>query len=378
MPIDPSDLSRSSPAGANSPPRVLRWNEGTWNGGGVWGGAKAAPAPLILPEQFFTLNSHSSMEHHEVTKQRSIATLSVWKKYVPTLTIGTQGPSDLEAFIDGFEPRVQARTEAQDDFDAAFRAVQGSLLRLKILGTKVPQMIEAVLDEDQGLMKDVDDVYAVSPRTEVSILKRARMVYPVWLRANAALAALTPSQPPITRPIAGVVFTVAMLKTLLEGFTDLAKAVSDQESELNKKREAVWTLDRAADQLNKRWYKLVKARYDEGQPEYEALAGIPTEPSTPAPEPVEIATVTQGGEEGLQVLIAYVPGGGEHATTKLVKWQVVGTDAEFTHSAPLDASGNALGPFPVGKVVKVITEVSNSAATRTTAVRTITMETPIT
>ena len=59
----------------------------------------------------------------------------------------------------------------------------------------------------------------------------------------------------------------------------------------------------------------MKASYDPGSEIYEALNDIPTEPSTPAPDPVEINTVVQGGEGGLQVLVSYVPGGGEHATT---------------------------------------------------------------
>jgi hypothetical protein len=103
---------------------------------------------------------------------------------------------------------------------------------------------------------------------------------------------------------------------------------------------------------------------------------VPTEEGTPAPDTIEIATVTQGGDGGLQVLVAYVPGGGDHATTKLVKWQV-GSETDFPHSAPLDASGNALGPFTQGQVVKIITQVSNSAGTRTVAPRTITIEAPI-
>ena len=54
-----------------------------------------------------------------------------------------------------------------------------------------------------------------------------------------------------------------------------------------------------------------------------------------------------------------------------------GGDAGFMHSAPLDASGNALGPFTVGQTVRIITETSNSSGTRTTAPRTITLEVPV-
>lgn len=109
----------------------------------------------------------------------------------------------------------------------------------------------------------------------------------------------------------------------------------------------------------------------------QVVDSIPTEQGTPAPDAIEINTVTQGGEDGLHVLVSYVAGGGDHATTRLIKWQVEGVDPSFDHSAPLDASGNALGPFIVSQVVKVMTEVSNSSGARTSVVRTITIEEPI-
>lgn len=49
----------------------------------------------------------------------------------------------------------------------------------------------------------------------------------------------------------------------------------------------------------------------------------------------------------------------------------------FLNTAPLDASGNALGLFAEGKTMKVRTAVSNSSGTRTTAPRTITVAVPI-
>jgi hypothetical protein len=52
-------------------------------------------------------------------------------------------------------------------------------------------------------------------------------------------------------------------------------------------------------------------------------------------------------------------------------------DADFVHEMPLDPSGNALGPFVPGQVMHILTEVSNSAGTRSTAPRTITIEEPI-
>lgn len=317
------------------------------------------------------------MEYWEITKERAQQTLPVWTQYVPTLLVNGQGTAELSTLIAGFEPLVQQRTAAQDDFDAAFRAGQDALLRMKALGTKIPVLIEGHLEENAGIMKDVDDLYATNPRTESNILKRLRQLLPVWERANAAMAAMTPAQPAITRSVGGVVYTVVLAKALLDGYTALINTLSTKAEALDVKRAALRAHDRTADQLNKRWYKIVKAQNDPDSDVYQALSGITTEPSTPAPDTIEIETVTQGGETGMQVLVAYVPGGGAHATTKLIKWQVVGVDADFVNTAPLDPSGNALGPFVKDKVVRIITEVSNSSGTRTTAPRSITIGDPV-
>ncbi len=317
------------------------------------------------------------MEYWEITKQRAQQTLPVWTQHTPTLTVNGQGTTILTTLIAGFEPLVQLRTAAQDEFDSAFRAGQDALLRMKVLGTRVPAIIEGHLDENANIIKDVDDLYSTNPRSESTILKRLRQLLPVWERANAAMAAMTPAQPPISRSVGGVVYTVALARTLLDSYTGVVNTISTKAEALDVRRAALRAHDRVVDRLNKRWYKIAKAQSDPGTDLYAALGGITTEPSTPAPETIEIETVNQGGETGLQVLVAYVPGGGAHATTKLIKWQVVGVDADFTNSAPLDGSGNALGPFVKGKVVKVITEVSNSAGTRTTAPRTITIGEPV-
>jgi hypothetical protein len=314
------------------------------------------------------------MEYWEITKDRAEKTLPVWQTHTPTLKIRNQGPVDLEALIDGFQPLVQGRIEAQDTYDLAFRAVQSSLLKMKLMGTKLPVFIEIQLADDEGILKDVDDLFAVNPRTESTVLKRAGMLLPVWERANAALAAMTPAQEALTLNIQGVAHTAAMLETLLVGYTGLTKTVEQKSSLLDGAREALRTHDRACDRLIKEWYRFAKTAAEAGSAVATALEAIPTEPSTPVPEVIEIATVTQGGEEGRQALVSYEAGGGAHATTKQVQWSLPGEAEPFTHAAPLDASGNALGPFAVGTVLTVRTLVSNSAGTRTTAPRTLTIE----
>ncbi len=362
-----------NPAGAH-------WDDGLtfWDDGSTWDSAVTpAPAAPLLPSTPITLNTHTTMQFWEITKERAQLSLTVWTQHAPTLKIGTQGTTELTALIDAFEPLVQTRAVKQDDADAAYRAGQATLQKLKLLGTKIPQILEGQLGDNVLLMKDLKDVYQISPRTEGTILERARALYPVWVRANTALAALTPAQPPITRVVQGVAQTAAMFKALLDGYTTQVQATSDTDGLLEATRKELKDLDDETDQLIKSWYKVMKASYDPGSPEYEALSSIPTEGGTAAPETIEINTVAQGGTDGLHVEVEYVPGGGAHATTKLLKWMVVGVDSDFTHSVPLTDAGDAIGPFTVAQVVKVITEVTNSVGSRTSAERTITIEPPI-
>lgn len=318
------------------------------------------------------------MQSWEITKDRAILSLTVWTQHVPTLKIGMLGTTDLTAYIAEFEPLVQDRAVKQDDVDAAYRAQQQTLAKLRVLNTKVPAIIEGQLSGHDLLIRDLKEVYQITQRSASSILDRARVLYPIWVRANAALAALPQAQPPIKRLVQNVEHTAVMLKALLDGYTGQVQTTSDKSGLLAAVKKALAEVDEKTDKLNKDWYKVMKAMHDPGSAEYEALSTIPTEGGTPAPDTIEIETVVQGGEDGLRVEMEYVPGGGAHATTKLIKWMVMGVDADFTHSAPLTAEGNVIGPFTVGQVVKVVTEATNSSGTRNSAPRTITIEPPIT
>ena len=64
-------------------------------------------------------------------------------------------------------------------------------------------------------------LYRTTPRAEATILKRGRELYAFWLRADAAMAALTPPQPPITREN-----TAASASSLSTSFWRLATVAS--------------------------------------------------------------------------------------------------------------------------------------------------------
>ncbi len=53
-----------------------------------------------------------------------------------------------------------------------------------------------------------------------------------------------------------------------------------------------------------------------------------------------------------------------------------GVDQDFAHTHTADPSGNALGPFPIGQVIKLRTRVTNSNGTTTGSIRTLTLLNP--
>jgi len=314
------------------------------------------------------------MQRWERVKERATATLTVWSQNAPTMRVGGKGPADLESLIDGFEPLAQAVVAAQDAADAAHRSVRLSLETLKLLGYRVPQIIEGQLAHDAGLLAELRKIYRTSPRTVATILERARALYPIWLLANEAMAALTPPQPPLTRNIQQVPHTAAMLKTLMDGYSDLVTDSTLKAKLLAARKAALDTLAATTDALSKRWFKVMSHSFDPGSAEHKALDGITTEAFARVPVALEIRTVKQGGLQGRQALVSYAKSGGDHATRAFVKWQVVGVDADFAHEQPLEKTGNALGPFAPDTVLRIITEVANSVGSRTSAPRSIVIE----
>ncbi len=339
-------------------------------------GAGPAPGSPPLNLSSITLGT-TAMEPWEIIKDRAQKSLAVWNLHVPGVTVGGVDAAGFTALVAQFEPAAQARTTAQDESDEASRNTKTALLKMKILGTKIPQIIDGQVPTDAAIIDDLGDVFRIAPRFEAGILGRARAVYPIWVRANAALAALTPPAAPITRIIQGVPHTAAMMKALLDGYTDVVQAQDGKDSALEQKRSDLRGLARQVDQLSKNWYQIVKNSYDPGSPEYEALSQIPVESGTPLPDAIDLNPLEQGGDDGLHVLVTYEPGGGDHATTKEVEYMVEGVDADFGHTVAIDPSGNTLGPFTVGQVVKVRTKATNSSGSVTSAVRSITIATPI-
>jgi len=106
--------------------------------------------------------------------------------------------------------------------------------------------------------------------------------------------------------------------------------------------------------------------------EQRTVAGRYGRGETNPPTPLEIITLTL---VGLSVAVAYLGGGGRHATSLVVVWQVVGVDAEFGHATTVILAGQTIGPFNTGRTVNFKTRGSNSVVAQPveSAVKTITV-----
>lgn len=99
--------------------------------------------------------------------------------------------------------------------------------------------------------------------------------------------------------------------------------------------------------------------------------GHSTSPSArPSTTPLEIDTLTASG---ISVLVAYLAGGGDHATTLVLLWRVVGVERDFGHATPVNLAGQTVGPFSAGDVIQFKTRGSNSSGDTDSTVKSITM-----
>ena len=71
--------------------------------------------------------------------------------------------------------------------------------------------------------------------------------------------------------------------------------------------------------------------------------------------------------------VSYVAGGGRHATSLVLVFQVVGIDPDFGHPTPVVLTGQTIGPFTSGTTINVKTRAANSAGATESVVKTITL-----
>jgi len=313
------------------------------------------------------------MEYYQVIQNRAGQTAAVINKFVPTLSVGGVNAAGLLAQSAALDGLAQTRDDALADSDAATNAENQGFLAIQALTLSLPQAAEADLDDnipaESALLDLLSPVYAIKPRTTELALERGQKLVSALTKINAYLTALVPPRNPITSGGKGL----TDLNTLIAAQPALEQALEDRAADVGSARSALRVAATAVDRLNKRFYAKLTAEARTNAALADALAQIDTE-SAGLPGTLGISGILQGGTDHLHILVSYDPGTYDGSATSTIEWMVTGVDTDFTHNAPADPSGNALGPFTVGSTVQLRTRVTNSNGTTTGSVRTLTLQ----
>ena len=193
-------------------------------------------------------------EFWQKTSKRAQETLEFWRRFVPLMTVGGTTPGQHAASVAALGGLAQAREDRRADAKAAkSREVAGFHL-IRTLNLAVPKLIEGRFADGHALREALAAVYAIVPRSDALNLKRARVLIPIWRKADAALAARKPGDA-ITREAAGL----AEFEKAVNAYPALVQATAEAEAALAQARSALRTQNRAVDRMNKRAYRKLGA-----------------------------------------------------------------------------------------------------------------------
>ena len=306
-------------------------------------------------------------EYWQAMHLRGQQTIGVWGTFAPAFQVGPLTLAMHTTDVGLILTHVDERNVQQDSLDDAMLARDANFDLIHDIAVRVPQLIDAVLEDSDPLNNDLDDVFGVNPDSQHGSMERSRRIVSLWNRVNTKRAAMTPALPAL---LLGTT-SVANLTTALNNHPGLMQTVENERSELNQKKSQLQTTARRVDRNNKRWYGAWGNNFAIGSPEHNAmLSQVDTEEGTNAPTAKEIATLTR---TGLSVAVAYAVGGGNHATSLILQRQVVGVDANFAHDTPLILTGQTVGPFPAAATINFRVQATNSAGTTNSAVQSITL-----
>ena len=314
------------------------------------------------------------MEYYQNIQNRATQTVAVVNKFIPDLKIGGVDAAGLQQQAKALDGLAQQRDDDIAAHDAAVNAENLGYLQIQGLVLSLPQVAEGELDDnvpaESSLLDLLSPVYSIVPRTTELALQRAMCLKSAVDKINTYLAAQTPARGPITSGGKGI----ADWGVLTAAQVQLEQSIEDTAAEISSDRTGLRSAATAVDRLNKRFYAKLQAEARTNPALAEALNQIDTD-SLNLPATLGIKSILQGGADNLHLLVSYDSGSYDDTVTSTIEWMVDGTDSDFTHNAAVDPSGNTLGPFAVGKTVKIRTRVTNGNGTTTGSIRSITLQT---
>lgn len=297
-------------------------------------------------------------EYWNITYDRAVPTQVVW---------GMQAAFELNNFTrtqhgtltDSLPTLAQARDTAENNLTDALAAKHTVFNKLKNLAVRVPGLLDGLLADEDELKEQLDAIFAVdADLSENHILRRCRLIVPLWTDVNTARAAAVPPKAALTIDYQGTAIAVADFSTAMSDAITAQKTEAEKQRLVTNAKSALRAADRKLDRANKRWYQAWLKAYPEGTPEGDAaLADIPTEQGTAQAQKIDIDTLTPLADHTVRVNLD--PNGGAHATTKELQTMLPG-ETEFGHTIPITGNEMIIGPYAVGITVTVRTRVANS------------------
>ena len=297
-------------------------------------------------------------EYWEITHARAVATQAVWGMK-PAFELNKLTKAQHATLSDSLPVLAQTRDNKENDLTEALAAKHTLFDKLRSLATRVPGLIDAMLDDDDDLKEQLDAIYAVdADASESHTLRRGRLILPLWIDVNAARAAAVPPKGDLTVDYLTVAVNSSDFASTMAAAINSQKTEAERQRDVTNAKSALRTADRKTDRANKRWYQAWLKAYPEGTAEGDAAQSqVPTEQGTADPEVLEILTLTPLANHTVRVNLD--PAGGAHATTKELQYQLPG-ELEFGHTAPITGGEMVAGPINVGASVSFRTRVANS------------------
>ena len=307
-------------------------------------------------------------EQWEYSYHRGQQSIGVCTTFAPAFVWGEVTLASHTADVLALQTKANERDVQQDVVDVARLLRNANLKFMEDLCVRFPRKLEGDLAPTDPLHAEIADLRAINPDTPDNIAARVRRTISLWKRINTLRAAQTPALPAFQ--VGATV--VADLEAALASQHTLLQNIETERGKLTQKREALRALDAKVDTNNKRWFAAWEGEFAAGSPERAALSQINTGAQTPEPDALEINTATAQAPD--QVVLTYMAGGGDHATSFKLLWKIETVDADFTHEAVLNLAGQTVTvPNASGKTVSFKARATNSTASTDSAVKTVVM-----
>ena len=175
-------------------------------------------------------------ETWQTIQERGQQSVGVWGQWNPTFTVGDDTLTILDTRVQALPGAAQAVKTQEDAVDDARAARNTRVALITLLAVQMPRKLDGDLTEEDPYHKDLLDIRGTEITGIDTAQTRGQMVFSLWTKLNARLAAETPAKPALL--VGGK--TVANLDTAMTELPGKEQAVVNR-AEANAKADGTVT-----------------------------------------------------------------------------------------------------------------------------------------